>query len=71
MLKEKSLEFSLFNIIGVMKKMNENELIKKHKKERCDKCNLNTDCEIHIMINNKTRCTYDELLESKRNKRND
>ena len=45
--------------------MNRNELIEKHKDEKCSKCKMNIDCEIHILLNNKTRCTYDELSETK------
>lgn len=39
------------------------ELYKKHKEEKCSKCKINKDCEIHITRDGKTRCTYEEILK--------
>lgn len=47
--------------------MSDAELFKKHKIERCSKCNINIDCEIHITQDRKTRCTYDEIQEKESN----
>lgn len=47
--------------------MSDADLYNKHKMERCSKCNLNIDCEIHITGDRKTRCTYDDVKEKESN----
>ncbi len=44
--------------------MTDAELFKKHKEEKCTKCKINKDCEIHVTRDRKTRCTYDEMFKN-------
>lgn len=41
------------------------QLFRKHKEEKCTKCKINKDCEIHITKDGKTRCTYDGVFKNK------
>lgn len=41
------------------------QLFEKHKEEKCSRCKINKDCEIHITKDGKTRCTYDEVFRDK------
>lgn len=43
--------------------MTDAELFKKHKEEKCSKCKIDKDCEIHITGDRKTRCTYEKEWE--------
>lgn len=47
--------------------MSDAELYKKHVEDRCSKCNININCEIHITQDRKTRCTYDDIQEKESN----
>lgn len=42
------------------------DLFEKHKKEKCVNCKIENECEMHMTIDRKTRCTYDD--EMSRNK---